>query len=93
VSLLGRLEDLSLTDIVQIVFLSRRTGVLEIIDERGRHTVTFRNGLIVNASSPDHPTLASYLASRGALSPEAVKQLEPVTASGVPFGTAALEVN
>ena len=31
-SLLGRLEDLSLTDIVQIVFLSRRTGVLEIID-------------------------------------------------------------
>ena len=33
-SLLGRLEDLSLTDIVQIVFLSRRTGVLEIVDTR-----------------------------------------------------------
>ena len=32
-SLLGRLEDLSLTDIVQIVYLSRRTGVLEIINE------------------------------------------------------------
>jgi len=30
-SLLGRLEDLSLTDIIQIVYLSRRTGVLEIV--------------------------------------------------------------
>ena len=39
-SLLGRLEDLSLTDIVQIVYLSRRTGVLEIINSEGRHTVT-----------------------------------------------------
>ena len=37
-SLLGRLEDLSLTDIVQIVYLSRRTGVLEIINEAGRHS-------------------------------------------------------
>ena len=50
-SLLGRLEDLSLTDIVQIVYLSRRTGVLEIVDERGRHTVLFNQGLVVNASS------------------------------------------
>ena len=48
-SLLGRLEDLSLTDIVQIVYLSRRTGVLEIVDDRGRHTVMFRQGLVVNA--------------------------------------------
>lgn len=58
-SLLGRLEDLSLTDIIQIVYLSRRTGVLEILDEGGRHTVLFRNGLVVNASSPDTPDLES----------------------------------
>ena len=49
-SLLGRLEDLSLTDIVQIVYLSRRTGVLEIINDAGRHTVMFRQGLVVNAA-------------------------------------------
>ena len=60
-SLLGRLEDLSLTDIIQIVYLSRRTGVLEIVDDRGRHTVLFRHGLIVNASSPEHPDLVSWL--------------------------------
>ena len=51
-SLLGRLEDLSLTDIIQIVYLSRRTGVLEIINDAGRHTVLFRQGLVVNAASP-----------------------------------------
>ena len=67
-SLLGRLEDLSLTDIVQIVFLSRRTGVLEIIDEAGRHTVMFRQGLIANASAPDNPDLVSYLEATGAVS-------------------------
>ena len=61
VSLLGRLEDLSLTDIIQIVYLSRRTGVLEIVDDRGRHTVLFRQGLVVNASSPEHPDLLTYL--------------------------------
>lgn len=56
-SLLGRLEDLSLTDIIQIVYLSRRTGVLEILDDRGRHTLLFRHGLVVNAASPEVPEL------------------------------------
>ena len=64
-SLLGRLEDLSLTDIVQIVYLSRRTGVLEIINETGRHTVMFRQGLVVNAGSPEQPDLVSFLLRHG----------------------------
>src|ERR1700759_3434046 len=76
VSLLGRLEDLSLTDIVQIVFLSRRTGVLEIVDDRGRHTVLFRGGLIVNASSPEYPDLLTYLVDKGLLGADNVKTLK-----------------
>ena len=64
-SLLGRLEDLPLADIIQIVHLSRRTGVLEIVDGAGKHTVLFRQGLIVNASGPDHPDLITYLRNRG----------------------------
>jgi len=68
-SLLGRLEDLSLADIVQIVFLSRRTGMLEIIDERGRHTVLFRNGLVIDAQSPDQPDLINWLRDRGVMAP------------------------
>jgi CheY-like chemotaxis protein len=64
VSLLGRLEDLSLTDIIQIVFLSRRTGVLEVVDQEGRHTILFRNGLIIGATSPEHPSINSAAMSR-----------------------------
>lgn len=64
-SLLGRLEDLSLPDIVQIVHLSRRTGVLEIIDSGGRKTVYFNHGLVVNACSPEQPDLAAYLVASG----------------------------
>jgi CheY-like chemotaxis protein len=93
VSLLGRLEDLSLTDIVQIVFLSRRTGVLEIVDDRGRHTVLFRGGLIVNASSPDHPDLLTYLLEKGILNADNAKTLKQMEEGGIPYGTAALELN
>jgi CheY-like chemotaxis protein len=93
VSLLGRLEDLSLTDIVQIVFLSRRTGVLEIVDDRGRHTVLFRGGLIVNASSPDYPDLLTYLVEKGILNADNVKTLRQMEEGGIPYGTAALELN
>jgi CheY-like chemotaxis protein len=92
-SLLGRLEDLSLTDIVQIVFLSRRTGVLEIIDDRGRHTVLFRQGLVVNASSPEYPDLVAYLEKKGLANANQAVSLRRMDESGVPFGTAAVEMN
>jgi CheY-like chemotaxis protein len=93
VSLLGRLEDLSLTDIVQIVYLSRRTGVLEIVDERGRHTVLFRQGLVVNASSPEHPDLLAYLVARDLIPEAAVPGLRQMEENGIPYGTAAVEMN
>jgi CheY-like chemotaxis protein len=92
-SLLGRLEDLSLVDIVQIVYLSRRTGVLEIVDDRGRHTVLFRQGLVVNASSPEHPDLPSYLVAKGLLPEAAVPGLRKMEESGIPYGTAAVDLN
>ncbi|MGA8809129.1 MAG: response regulator, partial [Thermoanaerobaculia bacterium] len=92
-SLLGRLEDLSLTDIVQIVYLSRRTGVLEIVDDRGRHTVMFRQGLVVNASSPEHPDLLTFLVARGTIPEAAAPGLRKMEESGIPLGTAAVEMN
>lgn len=92
-SLLGRLEDLSLTDIIQIVFLSRRTGVLEIIDDEGRHTVLFRHGLIVNASSPEHPDLAAWLLATHAIPPSAVGQIRTLEESGVSAGAAVIDLN
>jgi CheY-like chemotaxis protein len=93
VSLLGRLEDLSLSDIVQIVYLSRRTGVLEIVDDRGRHTVLFQQGLVVNASSPEHPDLLSYLVFKGLLPESAIPGLLRMEENGIPYGTAAVDMN
>jgi CheY-like chemotaxis protein len=93
VSLLGRLEDLSLTDIVQIVYLSRRTGVLEIINDSGRHTVMFRHGLVVNAASPEHPDLVSYLLGQSLISRENAAVVRQMEDSGIPHGTAVLEMN
>ncbi|MBK5259876.1 MAG: response regulator [Thermoanaerobaculia bacterium] len=92
-SLLGRLEDLSLTDIVQIVFLSRRTGILEIVNSSGRHTVLFRQGLIVNASSPDQPDLISYLHKRGLAPADTVKVIREMEERGIPCGNAVVEMN
>jgi CheY-like chemotaxis protein len=92
-SLLGRLEDLSLTDIVQIVYLSRRTGVLEIINDAGRHTVMFRHGLVVNASSPEQPDLVSFLQASQLISRENARVVHQMEDSGIPPGTAVLEMN
>lgn len=92
-SLLGRLEDLSLTDIVQIVYLSRRTGVLEIITEAGRHTVMFRHGLVVNAASPENPDLTSFLYATELITRENAAVIRQMEDSGIPAGTAMLEMN
>ena len=92
-SLLGRLEDLSLTDIIQIVYLSRRTGVLEIIDDAGRHTVLFRHGLVVSASSPELPDLATYLQAAELINAETVTLLRQMEEKGIPAGVAVVEMN
>lgn len=92
-SLLGRLEDLSLTDIVQIVYLSRRTGVLEIINDLGRHTVMFRGGLVVNAGSPEHPDLVAFLQASDLASPENAKLIRQMEEKGIPPGTSIVEMN
>lgn len=92
-SLLGRLEDLSLTDIVQIVFLSRRTGVLEIIDSRGRHSVIFQQGLIVNATSPKTPDLGTYLLAQGMIDAASLLTMKAAEDSGIPLGTAVIDMN
>lgn len=91
-SLLGRLEDLSLTDIIQIVFLSRRTGVLEIIDSAGRHTVLFRHGLVVNASAPEHPDLVTFLLKRGAIPADRVAEIRRLEDHGLPCGGTVVEM-
>ncbi|HET7711984.1 MAG TPA: DUF4388 domain-containing protein [Thermoanaerobaculia bacterium] len=92
-SLLGRLEDLSLPDIIQIVYLSRRTGALEVINASGRHRILFRKGLVVNASSPQYPDLVTYLHERELVAPPSVPTLRRLLATGIPAGTAVVELH
>lgn len=50
-SLVGRLEDLALSDIFQILSIGKKTGTLMINGDRGSAFIIFKNGLIVRAET------------------------------------------
>lgn len=50
-SLVGRLEDLALSDIFQILSIGKKTGTLVIRSEKGSAFIVFKNGLIVRAET------------------------------------------
>lgn len=54
-SLVGNLEDLPLSDILQIVSLSRKSGVLGLTRNGVEAKVYFQSGLVVSASVSDFP--------------------------------------
>jgi hypothetical protein len=52
-SLVGRLEDLALSDIFQILSIGKKTGTLLLKGSRGNAFITFKNGLVVRAETDD----------------------------------------
>jgi hypothetical protein len=50
-SLAGRLEDIALADIIQILSIGKKTGTLTISGDKGRAFIVFKNGLIVKAET------------------------------------------
>jgi hypothetical protein len=67
-SLAGSLEDLGLGDILQIISLSRKSGVLAIRSGPGEGQIVFRDGRVVGAFCKGGPTdLAGMLVAAGAL--------------------------
>ena len=74
-SLVGNLEDLGLGEILQIVSLSRKSGVLELksLDREGR--VVFRDGEVIRATASTFPeNLGDLLLRRDAIDFETMKQ-------------------
>jgi CheY-like chemotaxis protein len=71
----GKLEELGLDEILQIIAVSRRTGKLNL-KSRGREAVLeFRDGLLVRISSTGFTeSLGELLVKNGSVSPEVVKQ-------------------
>lgn len=86
-SLVGSLEDLGLGEIMQIVSLSGKSGVLWIRSRHGEGHVLFRRGLIRGAFVKDGPRdLRELVASAGVIPAEQVAALsEAALADGTPL--------
>lgn len=69
-SLEGRLEDLGLSDIFQIISLSKRSGVLTLIRKEGTARLAFRNGQVIFASSDSASRLGFTLVRKGLITNE-----------------------
>jgi len=81
-SLVGNLEDLGLGDILQIVSLSRKSGVLNLGWGEVHGKIIFKDGQVVSAvSSAGQRTLGSLLAEHGLISPSRQSELERRIAS------------
>ncbi len=65
-SLAGRLEDLALSDIFQILSVGRKTGIFIVNGSNGTAVIVFKNGLIVRAETNDlEDTLGDNLHKTG----------------------------
>ncbi len=88
-SLVGNLADLPLTDILQIVSLSHRTGILKISSGDSEASITFMNGNVIKASSSQNRvSLGHRLKQKGLISDEdEARALAYQQEVGEPFGT------
>jgi hypothetical protein len=77
-SLVGRLEDLALPDIFQIISLTKKTGTLTVRSRKGTGLIVFKNGQVVQAASDSiRDSLGNILVSQGMLTePVLAKALE-----------------
>jgi hypothetical protein len=74
-SLAGRLEDLALADIFQILSIGKKTGTFLVKGTKGTALIVFKNGLIVRAETDDlEDTLADFMLKTGMIR-EAVFQM------------------
>ncbi len=75
-SLVGSLEDLGLGDILQIVSLSRKSGVLTLASRNRNGKIFFLNGQVIHATSNVFPeNLGSLLVRKGVVSADTLKRV------------------
>lgn len=73
-SLEGRLEDLGLADIFQIISLSKRSGVLTIIRKEGTGRLVFNRGMLIFGSSDSVSRLGYTLVKKGLITTEELEK-------------------
>ena len=83
-SLNGKLEDVSLADVMQFVHLGRRTGTLSLVRGSEEAEIGFHRGQIVSATSASSRPLSDLLISLSVLPEEVVEQMLRVQRSEQP---------
>jgi len=89
-SLEGRLEDMGLPDIFQIISLSKRSGVLTIVRKEGTGRLVFNHGQLVFASSDSKSRLGYDLIKKGLITTEELEKalrVQKAQDQRVPLGT------
>jgi hypothetical protein len=94
-SLVGRLEDLALPDIFQIISLSKKTGTLIVRSRKGTGMVVFKNGQVIQAASDSiRDSLGNMLVSQGMLDEAALARALALQKrqSNMPLGMILVEM-
>jgi hypothetical protein len=93
-SLEGRLEDLGLTDIFQIIGLSKRSGILTVIHKAGTGRLVFHEGNVVYATSDRKSRFGYSLLQRGIITYEELEEAlktQKTAKARKPLGTILVE--
>ncbi|MEM8964404.1 MAG: DUF4388 domain-containing protein [Acidobacteriota bacterium] len=83
-SLNGKLEDVSLADVMQFIHLGRRTGTLSLVHGVQEAEIGFHRGQIVSAAGPGTMRLGDLLVEQGLLDQDSLHELELLCASEQP---------
>jgi hypothetical protein len=94
-SLEGRLEDLGLTDIFQIIGLSKRSGILTVIYKAGTGRLVFHEGNVVYATSDRKSRFGYSLLQKGIITYEELEEalkIQKTAKTRKPLGTILVEM-
>ncbi|MEM8996750.1 MAG: DUF4388 domain-containing protein [Acidobacteriota bacterium] len=83
-SLNGKLEDVSLADVMQFVHLGRRTGTLSLSRGSEEAEIGFHRGQIVNAWGRSSVRLSDLLVQRDLVAPETMQHMQQQQAGEQP---------
>jgi hypothetical protein len=94
-SLEGRLEDLGLGDIFQIISLSKRSGVLTIIRKDGTGRLVFNKGLLIYGSSDSVSRIGYTLVKKDLITNEELEKalrIQKTNGMKVPLGAVLIKM-
>ncbi len=74
-SLNGKLEDVSLADVMQFVHLGRRTGTLSLVRGTQEAEIGFHRGQIVSAWAPGSKRLGDLLIAKNLVDPQTMAEM------------------